>query len=133
MGTEERLKEKIGSLVDDLKVIVGYTKSDKLLKVNPLFIEKKEEIDKIVFNNLCINNMATYAYSLSQENNEKIGLILKPCDVKAIVQLLSEGLIKRDKIKIIAVECNGVIDHKKIQKKINGLKIVSAVVNGSSN
>ncbi|MCL5073008.1 MAG: 4Fe-4S dicluster domain-containing protein [Actinobacteria bacterium] len=132
MGTEERLKEKIGNLIDDLKVVVGYTKSNMPLRVNPLFIEKKEEIDKLIFNNLCINNLATYSYSLSQENDGKIGIILKPCDVKAIVQLLSEGLINRDKIKIISVECNGVIDYKKIQKKINGLKIVSAAVNGSS-
>ena len=33
MGTEERLKEKIGNMADDLKVIVGYAKSDKPLRV----------------------------------------------------------------------------------------------------
>lgn len=132
MSTEERLREKISDLIDDLKVIVGYTKSNIPLRVNPLFIEKKEEIDKLIFNNLCINNLATYSYFLSQEIDGKIGIILKPCDVKAVVQLLAEGLIDRDKIKIISVECNGVIDSKKLQKKINGLKIASAAISGNS-
>ncbi|MCL4377916.1 MAG: 4Fe-4S dicluster domain-containing protein [Actinobacteria bacterium] len=131
MGTEERLKEKISSLIDDLEVVAGYTKSGIPLRINPLFIEKKEEIDKLIFNNLCINNLATYIYSLSQEIDGKIGVILKPCDVKAIVQLLNENLINRDKIKIISVECNGVVDYKKIQKKINGLKIVSTAINNN--
>ena len=128
MGTEERLREKVSNLIDDLKMVIGYTKSNIPLRVNPLFIEKKEEIDNLIFNNLCINNLATYSYFLSQEINGKIGMILKPCDVKAIVQLLAEDLIDRDKIKIISVECNGVIDSKKVQKKINGLKIASVEI-----
>jgi len=128
MGTEERLREKVSNLIDDLKMVIGYTKSNIPMRVNPLFIEKKEEIDNLIFNNLCINNLATYSYFLSQEINGKIGMILKPCDVRAIVQLLAEDLIDRDKIKIISVECNGVIDSKKVQKKINGLKIASVEV-----
>jgi ferredoxin len=128
MGTEERLREKVSNLIDDLKMVIGYTKSNIPMRVNPLFIEKKEEIDNLIFNNLCINNLATYSYFLSQEIEGKIGIILKPCDVRAIVQLLAEGLIDRDKIKIISVECNGVIDSKKVQKKINGLKIASVGV-----
>jgi len=128
MGTEERLREKVSDLIDDLKMVIGYTNSNIPMRVNPLFIEKKEEIDNLIFNNLCINNLATYSYFLSQEIEGKIGIILKPCDVRAIVQLLAEGLIDRDKIKIISVECNGVIDSKKVQKKINGLKIASVEV-----
>ena len=128
MGTEERLREKVSNLIDDLKMVIGYTKSNIPMRVNPLFIEKKEEIDNLIFNNLCINNLATYSYVLSHEIEGKIGIILKPCDVRAIVQLLAEGLIDRDKIKIISVECNGVIDSKKVQKKINGLKIASVEV-----
>ena len=128
MGTEERLREKVSNLIDDLEMVIGCTKSNIPMRVNPLFIEKKEEIDNLIFNNLCINNLATYSYFLSQEINGKIGMILKPCDVKAIVQLLAEDLIDRDKIKIISVECNGVIDIKKVQKKINGLKIASAEI-----
>jgi len=128
MGTEERLREKVSNLIDDLKMVIGYTKSNIPMRVNPLFIEKKEEIDNLIFNNLCINNLATYSYFLSQEIEGKIGIILKPCDVRAIVQLLAEDLIDRDKIKIISVECNGVIDSKKVQKKINGLKIASVEI-----
>src|SRR4030043_681062 len=104
MGTEERLREKVSNLIDDLKMVIGYTKSNIPMRVNPLFIEKKEEIDNLIFNNLCINNLATYSYFLSQKIEGKIGIILKPCDVRAIVQRLAEGRIDREKIKIIAAE-----------------------------
>ena len=76
MSTEERLKEKVSSLINDLKVVIGYAKSNIPLRVNPLFIDKKEEIDKLIFNNLCINNLATYSYFLSQEIDGKIGIRL---------------------------------------------------------
>ena len=41
MGTEERLREKVSNLIDDLKMVIGYTKSNIPLRVDPLFIEKK--------------------------------------------------------------------------------------------
>jgi len=128
MKFEDRLKEKIKNIIDDLKLVVGYTSNKLPLRVKPIFIENKDEIENIIFNNLCINNLATYAYSLSQEVDGKIGIILKPCDVKSIIQLLSEELISRERIKIIAVGCSGVIDYKKIQKEIKGSKIISATV-----
>jgi len=128
MNMEDRLKEKINNIIDELKIIVGYTKSNIPLRVNPIFIENKDEIKNLIFNNLCINNLATYAYTLSQEIDGKIGIILKSCDTKSIVQLISEELINRDKIKLIVVSCSGVIDYKKVKNSLSGAEIISAKI-----
>ncbi|MDZ7838058.1 MAG: 4Fe-4S dicluster domain-containing protein [Actinomycetota bacterium] len=93
------------------------------LKVNPCFIEKKEDLNKLVFNQLCINNLASYAYKLSKQVKGNIGMVVKPCDSKAIAQLISEGLIERDRFKLIAVGCNGVMDYKKISRAVGGARV----------
>ncbi|MCL5771548.1 MAG: 4Fe-4S dicluster domain-containing protein [Actinobacteria bacterium] len=123
---ENKLKEKISSLIEELEIIIGYSESKAPLKINPVFIKTKEEIDRLIFNNLCVNNLATYSYYLSADTKGKIGIILKPCDVKSIIQLISEELLIKNKIKTIVIGCNGIIDYKKINKAVNYQKIISA-------
>src|SRR5450830_720388 len=125
-SVEKKLKERIKDVFDDLELVIGYSQSKIPLKINPLFIQRKEEIDDLIFNNLCINNLATYSYFLSNELKGKIGIVLKPCDTRSITQLISEELLKKDKVKSIVVGCAGILDYKKIFKEIGGLKIISA-------
>jgi len=68
MSKEKDLNEKLiqnaEALFDDLSVLAGYCSGNNPLKVSPCFIEKKEDIPNLIFNKLCINNLATYAYKL---------------------------------------------------------------------
>ncbi|MFC2145594.1 4Fe-4S dicluster domain-containing protein [Actinomycetota bacterium] len=130
MNIEDRLKEKAGQIMEDLDLLVGYSHSDLPMKVNPVFIKDKSDIESLIFNKFCINNLATYAYSLAKEVEGKIGIVLKPCDTRSIIQLLSEELFDKDKIKLIAMGCRGTLDYKKIQKQLKGQKIISSVVSG---
>lgn len=125
-SVEKKLKERIRDVFDDLELVIGYCQSKIPLKVNPLFIQRKEEIDDLIFDNLCINNLATYSYFLSNELKGKIGIVLKPCDTRSITQLISEELLNKDRVKSIVVGCAGILDYKKIVKEIGGLKIISA-------
>ncbi|MGM0366527.1 MAG: 4Fe-4S dicluster domain-containing protein [Actinomycetota bacterium] len=122
----EKIIEKAKDTFDQMDVMVGYCQGSNPLKVSPCFIEKKEDLDKLIFNKLCINNLATYAYKLSKEVKGSIGMVLKPCDAKAVVQLVSEGLIERDRFKLLTVGCSGVIDYKKVLKKLDGARVLSA-------
>lgn len=132
MSIEDKLKEKTGKIMEDLEVLVGYSHSRLPVKVNPVFIKEKSDIDKLVFNKFCINNLATYAYSLAKGVEGKIGIVLKPCDTRSIIQLLSEELFDRDKIKLIAVGCSGILDYKKIQKQLKGQKIIFSEIEGDN-
>jgi len=129
---EIKLKEKLMDIIDGLELVIGYTRSNVPLRVNPLFIEKRQDIDNVIFNNLCINNLATYSYFKSQELKGKIGIVLKPCDVRSIVQLVSEELINKDKILTIVTGCSGVIDYKKIYKIIGGARIITADIDDNN-
>lgn len=131
MSVEDNLKEKAGKLMEDLELLVGYSDNNLPLKVDPVFIKDKEGINSLVFNKFCINNLAAYAYSLAKSVDGKIGMVLKPCDTRSIIQLLSEELFDRDKIKIIAVGCSGIVDYKKVQKHLKGQKVITAGFEGN--
>lgn len=132
MTIENKLKEKIDEMMGDLELLVGYSPSALPLKVNPAFIEKKEETGSLIFNKLCINNLASYIYDLSKSVKGTIGIVLKPCDTRSIIQLASEELIDLKKIKMIVPGCSGVLDYKKIQKHIGGEKIISYKLEGEN-
>ncbi|MCL4376761.1 MAG: 4Fe-4S dicluster domain-containing protein [Actinobacteria bacterium] len=132
MIIENKLREKAKKLLSELDLIIGYAPGSDQLKVSPVFIEAADDTEKMIFNKFCINNLATYSYFLSNQIKGKFGIILKPCDIKSIIQLISEGLLVRDRINIIAVGCSGIIDYKKIAKEIPGAKITYAgIENGN--
>jgi formate dehydrogenase subunit beta len=122
---EIRLKNKVQDIFNDLGLLIGYSPGKLAGRVNPCFITEKKDIGKLVFNSFCINNLASYAYFKAEEYTGKIGIILKPCDVKSIVQLISEGLLAKDRVCAIVTGCSGIIDFKKIQKQAGGSKIIS--------
>ncbi len=128
MKAQEKLRDKIKEIIGNLEMVVGYGASNLPLKVNAEFIKSADEANDLIFNRFCINNLASYAYSLAKEVKGNIGIVLKPCDIKSIVQLLSEELFDREKIKIIAVGCRGVVDYKKIQKYAGGARVISASI-----
>lgn len=43
-----------------------------------------------------------------------IGIMVKPCDSKTIVELLKENIVPRDRMKIIGVTCTGILDTKRL-------------------
>lgn len=126
----EKIIEKAKEAFRGLDVVVGYTEGSHPLKVSPCLIDREEDLESMVFNKLCINNLATYAWRLAKKTKGKIGMVLKPCDAKAIVQLVSEGLILRDKFKLIVPGCSGIIDYNKVMARLGGKKVASAELTG---
>ena len=99
MSLEDNLRDKIKKMMADLEVVVGYKASNLPLKVNAAFIKDADEANDLIFNRLCINNLAAYAYSLAKGLKGNIGIVLKPCDIRSIVQLLSEELFDRERLE----------------------------------
>ncbi len=110
------LVEVAKKLFDEgVEVIIGYQGN---FNVKPIFA-KANEVDKLTFNPLCIYNLTNY---LTMEGFvdkvDKIGVVVKGCDSKTILQLLDENAFSRDKIVVIGIPCNGVIDVNKIVEEI---------------
>lgn len=112
---------------EDVKYIIGYEKGTYGFNVSPLFIEEREDLERLIVSPLCIYNLATYIKLEKKEKTplqkgekpeeKKIALLSKGCDSRAIVKLISEKGISRNEILILGIPCQGVVDLKKLEKK----------------
>ncbi len=87
-------------------VILAYRRGDIDDSLIPYFVKTTDEVEKIEWGNRCYQHLAPYLL----EKKGKVGIIAKPCDVRAIVQYVIEGQLKRDDIYIIGMDCLGMVD-----------------------
>ncbi len=121
----EKLKNVISEVLKDVDVVIGYKEGFDKLHTTPCFITKPEQIDDIVLNPLCVQNLASYLPSLKK----KVGVVVKGCDSRTIVQYMQEGLINREKVVVIGIPCTGIVSVKKVLNKINHQPIVDVTFN----
>ncbi len=123
----KKLREEANKIVnrDDIKYLIGWEKGTYGFQVTPFFATTSDDIDKLIFSPLCIHNLAVFPMleeklplrKGAEEDTRKIGLIVKGCDSRAIVQIIQEKGLNRDDLVIIGIPCTGVIDPKKINEK----------------
>ncbi len=112
----EKLREVIAQTLKDVDVVIAYKEGFDKLHGTPCFVTKPEQIDQVIFSPVCAQNLASYLPSLK---GKKVGVVVKGCDSRTVVQYMQEGLIDKDKIVVIGIPCTGVVSVKKIQNRIN--------------
>lgn len=127
--------QKISSLIQDtarrllaedkVDLVVGFAKGSLPLRSTPYFARSEAEAGNLTWNHYCENNLANYL----RKREERVAVVAKGCDVRAIVALMKENQINREKLYIIGVPCQGMIDHKKAQKQL-GCEVLSAELEG---
>ena len=122
---ENKIKELARNLLREKKVdvIIGYTKGTVPLSSSPVFITKEEDVDKLLWNNLCYVNLANYLApriaTLYDEEGQKlkVGIVAKGCVGRALIHLAVEKQINLENIKMIGISCNGIINRKRIENQ----------------
>ena len=98
---EKNLRNIAINLLREKKVdiIIGYSKGTVPLSSSPIIIKKVEDVNKLIWNNLCYINLAKYLVPRipqlkdSQGEDLKIGIISKGCVGRAIIHLSIEHKI----------------------------------------
>ncbi|MCG8532606.1 MAG: 4Fe-4S dicluster domain-containing protein [Desulfovibrionales bacterium] len=121
------LKEQIRQALPELDVVIGWQQGYDALHAAPLFIRTEEDVDKLVVNEFCVTNPASYLREM--RNGKKVGLVLKGCDSRSVIQLIQEELIDRDNVVVFGFGCSGVLNHAKIQERFGELGFIDAVEN----
>jgi len=121
----DKIKELARSLLSEGKVdvIIAYGQGSFPFRSIPIFIEKAEDVDKIIFNSFCYHNLAKY---IPQEREKKIGIVALGCTARSLSILLQERQIDRENLYIIGVACPGMIDFNKLAPKVN-LRLVKEI------
>lgn len=85
-------------------VFVGFRRRHDGTVIPAQFRESKD-VDQLTFGDGCLHNLMSY---IDLGEDKKVGVLLKGCDGRALVQLLVEGEIDRDRIKVLGVICPGL-------------------------
>lgn len=110
----QALKDKVKELLKNKQVelFIGYQRASDGVSARPAFIESESDVDTLIWDAYCIYNLSGY---LKDYPESKIGIIAKKCDLRSIAILLQENQSKRENLFIIEVECQGVIDEKRLK------------------
>ena len=104
----------------EVELIIGFEPGTLPLQATPCFIRDKEEVDRLIWGSFCSNNLATYL----PKRQEKVAIVAKGCDVRAIVELIKEKQIPREQIIIIGIPCQGMVDRRQIEAELEGKEIL---------
>ncbi len=123
---EHMLRETARDLLAEGKaeLVIGYERGSLPLRTTPCFIRDPEQVERLVWNASCENNLAKYLL----EANGKVAIVAKGCDARSIVGGIVERQIDRSNVTIIGVPCQGVLDRSKIEGRLDGRRVLEADV-----
>lgn len=143
VNLEDLQKEAKYILKDEkVKYIIGYARGSNGFEAVPTFIKNSEDVENLVWDPTCIHNLTRFLDDEKKRKSQEkrpdtrpVGIVVKGCDSRAINVLLQEKFIQREDVFILGVSCedNGVIDQKKLRKKLKGKKAQEMNWDGENN
>ncbi|MDR1385529.1 MAG: 4Fe-4S dicluster domain-containing protein [Planctomycetaceae bacterium] len=108
---QEKLQKTARELLTEQKVnvIIGYGETETGA-VGAVFIRDPNDVEKLIWDNRCRTNLATYLKRKEVRKLGKPAVVVKGCDSRSIRTLIIESQLKRDDIVVIGIACESVID-----------------------
>lgn len=106
----EELRHICRTLLADGKVnvVIGYGQDDPSRPAYPVFVTRAEDVDRLVWNEMCLPNLVAYLTKPEIKALGKPAVVVKGCDERALVVLAKEGQVDRTAMVAIGVACDGV-------------------------
>jgi len=123
MTQRDILKDAMAKVLPEVDAMLGWRMGNDPLRAQPYRIRTAEDLDQLVFNPLCVNNLSVQLMHL---RGKKVGIPVKGCDSRSVVQMLQEKVISRESVVVFGLPCTGVVDLKKIAR-IAGLDTIDAL------
>ncbi len=118
---EKEIREKARELLESKKVscVVGYRKTELPYLTRLVVIKSPDDVNRLTFNRFARYPTPTV---LPKLKGEKVAIIAKGCDMRALNMLLAEKQIERKNIYVIGVSCPGLIDARKLRTIMPSVK-----------
>lgn len=119
----KQIREAARKLLEEneVELVIGFEQGSLPLRATPCFIRRAQDVERLVWNSFCENNLATYL----PKKKGRIGIVAKGCDSRSIVGFLKEKQIERENLVIIGVPCEGMIDRKAVKERLGGREILA--------
>ncbi|MBE5736870.1 MAG: 4Fe-4S ferredoxin [Clostridiales bacterium] len=131
--TRDNLIEIAEKLLADGTVtrVLGWKKGEFSYDQTPaIFTSVQEMKDSFVFDDFSGANFSKYLVKETRKEDGKVLAFLKPCDTYSFNQLLTEHRFDREKVYVVGIPCEGMVDINKIKMAL-GDGVVS--INTDSN
>jgi len=91
--------------------VIGYAAARRNGTTQPIVITVADEADKLLFSEACLNDLVVYLTKAKKDvpKTGRIGIVVKGCDLKALIGLLGESQLKRENLYLIGIPCSGVL------------------------
>lgn len=117
----QKIRDAVRELLKHKRVdlVIGFEKGSLPMRSTPCFIRNEAEVDRLIWDSFCNNNLAKYLV----KRQEKVAIIAKGCDCRAVVELIKEKQVSRGQVVIIGIPCHGMVDRKRIEERYGGHEI----------
>lgn len=93
-------------------VVVAFRKEDAPLRPQPAFFTRVEDLENLVYDGLCANNLANYLTRFPDET--RVGMLVRGCENRSVNALVVEKQHSRENLTLIGIPCTGIIDWRKV-------------------
>ncbi|MCX7790543.1 MAG: 4Fe-4S dicluster domain-containing protein [Chloroflexaceae bacterium] len=110
---EQQIRTRASALLAEGRIdgFVGYRQGSGPLRVAPFVARAPAEVEKLVWNPVCVPNLAG---ALRKHAGQRVGVALKACDARSVVELLRLRQLDRKGLYLIGVPCRGMLDPEKV-------------------
>jgi len=123
----KRLRKEIAGKLSlgNVRTFIGWEKGSNAFRSRPGFFRTPDEAENAIFSPACTPTLVRMViedifYPLDGPDNRKpLGIVLRGCDDKGVVELIKDNKIRREDVFIIGVDCPGTVDWKKVRKIIS--------------
>ncbi|ADY56194.1 4Fe-4S ferredoxin, iron-sulfur binding protein [Syntrophobotulus glycolicus DSM 8271] len=110
----------------EVNTVIGWEQGNFWYATTPVFIDKPEDTDRLVWNEYCASNLSKYLLDF-KDTDGKIAIFVKGCDARGVNRLIQDKQISRDKVVLLGLSCPGMKDDKLAQGSEQGADIPEAV------
>ncbi len=109
----------------EVSCVIGYETSPRHC-TRPVFIYHPDEVERLVWNQDCTHNLTTYLnqklkpmiHPPGDNRPQKVAVVVKPCDERAINVHLAEKRYEREQVHLIGIVCQGITEEPRFTGKI---------------
>ena len=114
----QRIKETLTHWLQSGQVdrVLGWKEGDMTGLREPAFFENAEELKSLCYDAFCGPNLSKFLIAAGEKDGVT-AVLLKPCDSYSLNELIRENRVQRDRVKILAVPCEGNIDPRVFENR----------------
>lgn len=99
----------------EVEMVIGWEKGTFFYNSTPVFITQPEDVERLIWDEYCAVNLAKMLMDYRHLEG-KVAVFVKGCDARGVNRLLQDLVIKREKIHLIGMPCEGMKNAKEAAK-----------------